>query len=100
MISSQDLISPLERKVLLVASYSYGVVSYRMPHATATTSCSRLSVMLTVWSSNHFRFIQSSILRLQQRHLVAKRGESGPQIAAEFCLISISVIPQGIFNMP
>jgi hypothetical protein len=40
------------------------------------------------------------MLSLQQRHLVAKRVETGRVNAPEFLLISISIIPQGIFNMP
>jgi hypothetical protein len=37
-------------------------------------------------SSNHSRFIrQNSLLWLQHRHLVAERGETGREMAAEFC---------------
>jgi hypothetical protein len=45
-------------------------------------------------SSNHFRFIhQISLLWLQQRHPVSKRGETGREMAAEFCLsVSLSYL--------
>jgi hypothetical protein len=77
--------------------YCYGVVLYKASRATAINF---LSVVLSHLSSNHSQFIhQSSLFWLQQRHLVAKRGESGLEIAAEFCQ-SASLIPQGFFNMP
>jgi hypothetical protein len=45
-------------------------------------------------SSNHSWFVhQSSQLWLNQRHLIAKRGETGQEIATEFCLlISLSYL--------
>jgi hypothetical protein len=43
-------------------------------------------------SSNHFQFIyQSSVLWLQQRHLIANWGETGWEMATEFCL-SVSIM--------
>jgi hypothetical protein len=50
-------------------------------------------------SYNHSQFIhQRSLLWSQQRHLVAKRGETDSWI---LCIsISISIMPQGNFNMP
>jgi hypothetical protein len=45
---------------------------------------------------NHSRLIhQISLLWLQQRHLVAKRGRTGWEMATTFFPISVSIIPQG-----
>jgi hypothetical protein len=46
------------------------------------------------YASNHSRIIQQSTLfRLQQRHVVAKRGETGREMVAEFCvLVSLSYL--------
>jgi hypothetical protein len=49
-------------------------------------------VLIILNSSTNFLYCGCS------RHLVAKRGESGLEIAAEFCQ-SASLIPQGFFNM-
>jgi hypothetical protein len=45
-------------------------------------------------SSNHSRFInQSSLLWLQQKHLILKWGETGRKMAPEFCLsVSLSYL--------
>jgi hypothetical protein len=45
-------------------------------------------------SSDHSRFIhQSSLLWLQQRHLISKRGETWRKIVTEFCLsVSLSYL--------
>jgi hypothetical protein len=52
-------------------------------------------------SSNHSWFNhQSSLLWLQQRHLVAKRGENWRINCSWIFLVSISIIRQGTLNMP
>jgi hypothetical protein len=64
-------------------------------HATTTTFLICCAPHL---SSIHSWFIQqSSLLWLQQTHLVAKCGKTGWEMTAEFCL-SISTIPQGILT--
>jgi hypothetical protein len=50
-------------------------------------------------STDHSQFNHhSSLLCLQQRHLVTKQGETGREIATVFC-VSVSIIPYGIFNI-
>jgi hypothetical protein len=66
------------------------MVSYKASH-TLRPSYNLLCCHL---SSNHYRFIhQSSLLWLQQRHLVANGGETGREMTAEFCLsVSLSYL--------
>jgi hypothetical protein len=72
------------------------VVSYKASHATAIIFLIYCAPLL-ITISNHSRFIhQSSLLWLQQRHLVAKWEETGQEMAAT----SFTVIPQGILNIP
>jgi hypothetical protein len=53
-------------------SYCYRVVLYKASHATVTIHC---SIVHPHASSNHSQIIhKSSLLRLQQRHLLVKQG--------------------------
>jgi hypothetical protein len=51
-------------------------------------------------SSNHSRFIhQSSLLWLHQTHPVGKRGKTGREMAAEFCLsVSLSCLKGSLIS--
>jgi hypothetical protein len=71
----------------LVSGYCYGVVSYNASHAIATIFC-----YVPYLSCNHIRVIhQSSLLWLQQRHLVV--GRSGREVTAKFYLsVSLSYL--------
>jgi hypothetical protein len=67
--------------------YCYGVVSYTAPRATATNF---RPIVLPVW----VLIIPDSSTRVHcsgwSRHLVAKRGETGREMSAEFC-VSVSL---------
>jgi hypothetical protein len=80
---------------MLVTGYCYGVVSYKNSHATATIFW---SIVLPIW----VLIIPDSSTRLlcsgYSRYLIAKRGETWREVYVNFACIS--VIPQGIFNVP
>jgi hypothetical protein len=85
--------SPLD-ETLLITDYCYGVVSYKTSHPC---NCDHFLIYCAPHlSSNHSCFIhQSSLLWLQQWHLVAKRGQSKREIASEFCLSVSLTYPKG-----